>query len=99
MSSDPLRRRYEEDLLLEIRAKKLGRVVAIAGAPVHPSLADRTVPANAPDVPDILRTPFEIVFPQLLARHFSLGLGLDPDISSPRGVINRVVQGVRVHGQ
>jgi tagatose-6-phosphate ketose/aldose isomerase len=97
LSSDMHLRRYEEDLLFELRAKKLGRIVAIASAPLDPSLADHVVVANAPDLPDILRTPFEIVFPQLVAYHLSLRLGLNPDIATPRGVINRVVQGVRVH--
>jgi tagatose-6-phosphate ketose/aldose isomerase len=97
LSSDLDQRMYEEDLLLELRAKKLGRVVAIVTAPLDPTLADVTVPANAPDLADALRAPFEIVFPQLLALHLSLQLGMNPDVASPRGVINRVVQGVRVH--
>jgi tagatose-6-phosphate ketose/aldose isomerase len=97
LSSDMHLRRYEEDLLFELRAKQLGRIVAIVTAPLDPTLADRTVPANAPELPDMFRTPFEIVFPQLLAYHLSLALGLNPDVASARGVINRVVQGVRVH--
>jgi tagatose-6-phosphate ketose/aldose isomerase len=40
----------------------------------------------------------EIVFAQLLGYHLSLRFGLDPDDPSPHGVINRVVQGVRIHG-
>jgi tagatose-6-phosphate ketose/aldose isomerase len=97
LSSDMHLRRYEEDLLFELRAKKLGRIVAIASAPLDRSLADHIVSANAPELPDMLRTPFEIVFAQLLAYHLSLRLGLNPDVATPRGVINRVVQGVRVH--
>jgi tagatose-6-phosphate ketose/aldose isomerase len=97
LSSDRHQRRYEEDLLFELRAKGLGRIVAVTTAPLDRTLADETVPANAPDLPDALRAPFEIVFAQLLAYHLSLKLGLNPDVSSPRGVINRVVQGVRIH--
>ena len=97
LSSDMNLRRYEEDLLFELRAKKLGRIAAVVTAPLDPSLADHVIAANAPDLPDALRTPFEIVFPQLVAYHLSLRLGLNPDVASPRGVINRVVQGVRVH--
>jgi len=48
-------------------------------------------------MPDSLRTPFEIVFPQLLAYHLSLRADLNPDDPSPNGVINRVVQGVRIY--
>jgi tagatose-6-phosphate ketose/aldose isomerase len=84
LSNDPVRRRYEEDLLAELLEKKLGRIVSI--------------PAPAPDLPDVLRTPFEIVFAQLLGYHLSMRAGFDPDNPSPHGVITRVVQGVRIHG-
>lgn len=94
-SSNPLVRRYEQDLLDELHSKKLGRIIHIAsGAP--PPFGD-TVPAMAPDLPDMLRTPFEIVFPQLVAYHLSLRESLNPDNPSPGGVINRVVQGVRIY--
>jgi tagatose-6-phosphate ketose/aldose isomerase len=96
-STDPLHRRYEEDLLRELRSKALGRVVVVTPVPVAAGLADVSIPACAPDLPDALRTPFEIVFAQLLAYHLGLRVGVDPDEPSPRGVINRVVQGVRVH--
>jgi tagatose-6-phosphate ketose/aldose isomerase len=97
LSSDMHLRRYEEDVLFELRAKKLGRILAIASAPLDRSLADHIIPANAPELPDTLRAPFEIVFAQLLAHHLSVRLGLNPDVATARGVINRVVQGVRVH--
>ena len=97
LSSDPHLRQYEEDLLFELRAKKLGRLVAMTTAPLDGTLADQILSANAPELPDALRAPFEIVFPQLVAYHLSRTLGMNPDVSSPRGVINRVVQGVRVH--
>ena len=44
-----------------------------------------------------MRTPFEILIPQLLGYHLSRGLGLNPDNPSPDGVITRVVQGVTIH--
>jgi tagatose-6-phosphate ketose/aldose isomerase len=50
-----------------------------------------------PHAADDLRTPFEIVIPQLLGYHLSLRIGLNPDNPSPDGVINRVVQGVNIH--
>jgi tagatose-6-phosphate ketose/aldose isomerase len=97
LSSDPRRRRYEDDLLAELRAKKLGRIIGVTPEGAPHKLCDETVPAMAPQLPDSLRTPFEIVFPQLLAYHLSLRAGLNPDNPSPGGVINRVVQGVRVY--
>jgi tagatose-6-phosphate ketose/aldose isomerase len=96
LSTDPLVRRYEEDVLKELRAKKLGRIVGIA-PDLMSGLLDYAIPASAPGLPDTLRTPFEIVFPQLLAYHLSLGLGLNPDQASPRRIISRVVEGVRIY--
>ena len=95
-SSDPLRRLYEVDLLHELRAKNIGTLVGIAGRDA-PDLFDLTIPAVAPLLADALRTPYEIMAPQLLGYHLSLGKGLDPDNPSPDGVINRVVQGVFIH--
>ena len=97
-SSNPVRRHYENDLLREIKTKNLGRIVAIAETN-SPDLFDDHVPANAPALPDELRTPFEIVFPQLLAYHLSLRSGLNPDSPSPDGVIARVVQGVTLYDE
>lgn len=96
-SSDRRRVRYELDLVTELSAKGLGRIAGIASPAVSADLLHDLVPANAPDLPDYLRTPFEIVFAQLLAFHLSVSSGLDPDNPSPGGVINRVVQGVSIY--
>ncbi len=97
LSSDPTRRLYEVDLIHELRSKRLGYLVGIAGPAEHGSLFDSAIPAVLPDGPDDLRTPFEILIPQLLGYYLSLRLGLNPDNPSPDGVINRVVQGVTIH--
>jgi tagatose-6-phosphate ketose/aldose isomerase len=97
LSSDPVRRLYEKDLIDELRTKKLGHVVAIGDSERDGGLAEEVLPAIAPQLHDTLRTPYEIVFPQLLGYHLSLRIGLNPDNPSPGGIINRVVQGVRVH--
>ena len=96
LSSDPLRRLYERDLIGELRAKKIGTLVGIAG-PDAADLFDAVIPAISPSSPDTLRTPYEIIAPQLLGYHLSLAKGLNPDSPSPDGVINRVVQGVTIH--
>jgi tagatose-6-phosphate ketose/aldose isomerase len=97
LSSDPVRRLYEIDLIQELRSKKLGYSVGIAGTIDGASLFDDVIPAVLPDAPDDMRTPFEILIPQLLGYHLSRGLGLNPDNPSPDGVITRVVQGVTIH--
>jgi tagatose-6-phosphate ketose/aldose isomerase len=97
LSTDARTRAYEEDLLTELRAKRLGRLIGIAPPGVHDVLLDEWVPALAADLPDSLRTPFEVVYGQLLAYHLSLRAGLNPDNPSPGGIITRVVQGVTIH--
>lgn len=98
LSSDPYRRQYEKELLAEIRAKKLGKTVVAVSDP-DPDLAelcDHALPWGGP-VSDDARAILSVLFGQLLGTCFSLSLGLRPDNPSPEGVINRVVQGVRVH--
>ncbi len=97
ISSDPQRQLYEADLIQELNTKQLGRVVCIMPPDFSGDGIDARVAAAAPELSDDLRTPFEIVFPQLLAYHLSLAMGLNPDNPSPSGIINRVVDGVRLH--
>jgi len=97
LSSDPVRRKYEADLIRELRSKKIGYLVGIADPEESLGLFDLLIPAVAPHTDDALRTPFEILGPQLLGYHLSLMIGLNPDNPSPDGVINRVVSGVRIY--
>lgn len=99
VSSDPQKRLYELDLIDELRAKNLGRLVIIAPPEIVPTSIDKIIPAIAPELPDALRIPFEIPFGQLLAYHLSLHFGLDPDNPSPNAVITRVVESFRLHEQ
>jgi tagatose-6-phosphate ketose/aldose isomerase len=101
LSSDRVAQLYEEDLVRELRSKKLGHLVGICRDADSQNgtvqLFDEVVPALLPQAPDALRTPFEILALQLFAYHLSLRVGLNPDSPSPVGVINRVVQGVRIY--
>jgi tagatose-6-phosphate ketose/aldose isomerase len=97
LSNDPVRRLYEQDLINELRSKKLGQVVVIGGTESDSAWGDDVFPALTPKLEDSLRTPYEIVFPQLLGYHLSLRVGLNPDSPSPSGIITRVVQGVSIH--
>lgn len=99
LSSDSYRRTYELDLLAEIGSKRLGRkTVVVAEAEVD---ADKAVTTLAygrdPKVTDAYRAPLVMLPGQLLGLFASLRLGLKPDAPSPAGVINRVVQGVRIY--
>jgi tagatose-6-phosphate ketose/aldose isomerase len=97
LSSDPVRRMYETDLIKELRSKGIGYLAGVTDHAELEGLFDEIIPAVAPQTPDELRTPYEIVAPQLLGYHLSVRIGLNPDNPSPDGVINRVVQSVRIH--
>jgi tagatose-6-phosphate ketose/aldose isomerase len=97
LSSDRQRRPYELDLIHELREKALGHLVLVGFSDSRDDLGHYAVPAVAPDIADELRTPFEIVFPQLLGYYLSRGLDLDPDNPSPNGVITRVVRKFQLH--
>lgn len=97
VSADAAVRRYEIDLLRELRAKALGHLVGIGGDELTEDVFHATVSTGAEKLPDWLRTPFDIVFAQLLGYHLSAREGLDPDNPSPSRVITRVVQGVTLY--
>jgi tagatose-6-phosphate ketose/aldose isomerase len=101
LSNDRAARRYEEDLVRELRNKKLGYLVGICRDgdidQTNTPLFDAVIPSLLTEVPDNVRTPFEILGLQLLGYHLSLRAGLNPDNPSPNGVINRVVPGIRIY--
>jgi tagatose-6-phosphate ketose/aldose isomerase len=102
LASRPEVRRYEMDLLRELRAKKQGR-----GTLVICARADAEVRAAADVVVDLYpsgdvladehRVLTDVVACQVLASFASLANGLSPDNPSPEGIINRVVAGVKIH--
>lgn len=103
VSSEPYARRYEIELLKENRAKGLGmRTVAVTteGDSELASCADDIVevqPRGKNKIPDALRAPIDNIFGQMLGLFKSMNLGYSPDSPSKTGVINRVVQGIKVY--
>ena len=99
VSNDPYTRRYDLDLLSELRSDALaGRVIAIT-AQVH----DAVTQSEYLHVQQLDRAgdgdlyfPY-IVCAQLYAFHRSLSLGNKPDLPSNSGTVNRVVRGVTIH--
>ena len=99
LSNDPYTRRYDLDMLRELRANATaGRVLAISAQ--RDSEID---PAENVVIPELERAddvellfPF-IAAPQLLAFHESLRRGYSPDNPNRSGTVNRIVQGVRIH--
>lgn len=104
LSSEPKARRYELDLVRSAHSKNLGmRRIAVGYHLEEVSdLVDDVVELSGPEgyvVEDGFRPPIDVIVPQLLALRLSLSLGLDPDNPSPRGVISRVVEGVKIYDE
>ncbi len=100
LSNDAHTRRYELDLLQELRRDAVaGRVVALSNLADLPPHADSRVLAGAGScrLSDLeLCLPY-VVFAQSLAMLRSLSLGLSPDRPNAAGTVNRVVQGVSIY--
>ncbi len=103
ISRDPYLRKYEEDLLKELKEKKIGKAVLICCNKIDEvlkPLSDFTVeydPDDALGIIDDFTPPIFIIIGQLFGVFKSLELGLKPDTPSEAGVINRVVKGIKVY--
>jgi tagatose-6-phosphate ketose/aldose isomerase len=102
LSSDPLVRAYERDLLVELDRKALGSRRVVVGAGVPPDI----VSAPDPLVVDYGRpsafvdddvTVLDALFGQLFAFFRCLRSGHRPDSPSADAVITRVVSGFAIH--
>lgn len=95
-SADPLARRYEQDLLDELRRDGIaGRVLSVGpeGEGAQPGDFVLATPA----LPDPWLAPLWLTLAQRYALRRSAALGLTPDNPFPDGTVNRVVQGVTIH--
>ena len=95
LSNDPYTRRYDLDIVHELRrALPEGRVVSVGclgddetwSFPTLGGLSDSAV------------APVLLLVAQHLALARSLALGVDPDNPFPANEVNRVVKGVTIHG-
>ena len=95
VSNDPLTRRYDCDIIEELRRDgRCGAVLPVSAQPMDGDALRVTHLERAADA-DLL-FPF-IVPAQLFGLHASLQLGLTPDTPNVSGTVSRVVQGVRIH--
>lgn len=89
LSNDPYTRRYDLDIVSELRQTLPGdRVLTVGADPLFPSLHD---------LPDATVAPVFLLAAQHIALAKSRALGLDPDNPFPAGDVNRVVKGVTIH--
>ena len=100
LSQDLHRRKYELDLIEEVRRKRLVKLLVVV-APESTNqldrLADHVLSLNTPDLADEYRAPVDVILAQLLGLFCSLRLGLQPDCPSPNGAISRVVSHVNIY--
>jgi D-galactosamine 6-phosphate deaminase/isomerase len=101
LSSDPVSRAYEVDLVRELNRKKLGARKVVFGAGVPPDLVaagDLVIdPPGLGTVTDEDAPVLDVVVGQLLAFFRCLSMGLRPDSPSDDGVISRVVGDFAIH--
>jgi tagatose-6-phosphate ketose/aldose isomerase len=98
LSNDPDARRYDLDLLRELRNDgRAGQVLALSGQAAPEPGADCVALQGAQQSSDLaLALPY-ILFCQSFALLQSLALGLRPDTPSVSGTVNRVVRGVTIY--
>jgi tagatose-6-phosphate ketose/aldose isomerase len=89
-SAKPLARRYDDDLLAELRRDGIAADVLTVGA-------GGDFAAAAPAWPDAWLAPLWLLMAQQYALQQSVRLRLRPDNPFAGGIVNRVVQGVTIH--
>ena len=101
LSSHPLVRAYECDLIRELNDKQLGMAKLIFGEDIPPDLArneDVLIDLNGlASLGDENMPVLDVILGQLLGFFRCMKEGLQPDSPSSDGVINRVVQGFKLH--
>ena len=98
VSNDPLTRKYDLDLIDEVRRDgRAARVIEVTTRPRNDVIRDSLQVHGLADAADVeLLWPY-VAIAQIYAFHQSRTLGLSPDNPNKEGTVNRVVQGVRLH--
>lgn len=99
MSEEPLVHRYELDLMNGVKHKGIGmkKIAVCCKADADTKAAADLVIEHGCDIPDDYLSPAYVIVGQSLGVFKSLSVGLKPDSPSEKGVISRVVQGVKIY--
>ena len=101
LSSDPLVRAYESDLIRELNAKQLGLAKVIFGEDIPADLArsgDVVIDIHGlAKLGDDAMPVLYVLVGQVIAFIRCMKEGLEPDAPSKSGVISRVVKGFKLH--
>jgi tagatose-6-phosphate ketose/aldose isomerase len=99
VSNHPYTRRYDLDMLNELRQDQIASFICAIAVDGEMNYAGDTFlfDSDARTVPDAyLSLPF-VMFGQTIALLASVKVGNIPDTPSPSGTVNRVVKGVTIH--
>jgi tagatose-6-phosphate ketose/aldose isomerase len=98
VSTDPYTRRYDLDIIAEIRAQLGQDAVAVLSAePIPETHGPAVVLPGLDGFDDALVALPYLIFAQYLALYTALEHGKTPDNPFPSGEVNRVVQGVTIY--
>ena len=101
ISSTPFTAKYDMDLLKELYQERDGNKVVAIYNKAHDNVpGDLTIPYSVQGyghAADICAGMQGLVFLQVLSMFTSLAMGITTDNPSPKGLVNRVVQGVTVY--
>lgn len=99
LSPDPYERKYDLDLLWELKAQKQSSKLIVLDAHNDESLKEICDYISLNDVieDEIIIGLAYMYFLQLLALNKSIQFGFNPDNPCPSGEVNRVVQGVSIY--
>ncbi|KRE33820.1 tagatose-6-phosphate ketose isomerase [Mycobacterium sp. Soil538] len=98
LSTDPYTRRYDLDIIAELRGQLGPDAVRVIGTePIPDALGPAVVLPGLAGLPDALVALPYLVFGQYLALFTSLDYGKTPDNPFPSGEVSRVVRGVTIY--
>lgn len=99
VSNDPYTRQYDVDMLKELDADKIAKVVYGISVEQDNNFngSNFTFDQKYADLPDAyLALPYTM-FGQIISLMTAIKVGNKPDTPSPTGTVNRVVKGVTIH--
>ncbi|MCM2535274.1 SIS domain-containing protein [Neobacillus pocheonensis] len=99
VSNQPYTRRYDLDMLNELRQDQIASFICAIAVDGDMNYAGDTFlfESEACTVPDAYLSLPYVMFAQIIALLSSVKVGNTPDTPSPSGTVNRVVKGVTIH--
>ncbi|WHY91337.1 SIS domain-containing protein [Neobacillus cucumis] len=99
VSNKPYTRRYDLDMLNELRQDQIASLICAVSVDGDDNYAGDTFlfDSDGRNVPDAYLSLPYVMFGQTIALLSSIKVGNKPDTPSPSGTVNRVVKGVTIH--